>query len=134
MIVENAAPKPITRAGAERLITAYQLIRLARSGYRTTCELYAKEGGGPCPGLHGYSDTELKEIYRPYIEGVERLGTDDLLNAIIEFEKSQLDPLHKTTCQVMSEAGRLCNGLSRWTNQELPWVFPEILKGRTVID
>jgi hypothetical protein len=134
MNVSNTAPMPITRAAAERLITAYQLIKLARSGYRTTCELYAKEGGGPCPGLHGYSDTVLREIYRPYVEGVDRLGGWDLLDAVIDFEKSQLDPLHKTTCQVMAEAGRLCDGLSRYTNQELPWVFPDVLKGRTVID
>jgi hypothetical protein len=134
MIVSNVAPRPITRAAAERLITAYQLIQLARGGYRTTCELYAREGDGLCSGLNGYTDTELKEIYRPYIEGVDRLSSDELLEAIIEFERTQIDPLHKTTCQVMSEAGRLCNGLARWSNQELPWVFPQILKGRTVID
>jgi hypothetical protein len=134
MIVSNTAPMPITRAAAERLITAYQLIQLARSGYRTTCELYAQEGGGPCAGLNGYTDTELKEIYRQYIEGIDRLSGWDLFDAIITFEKTQVDSLHKTTCQVMAETGRLCNGLSRYTNQELPQVFPEVLKGRTVID
>jgi hypothetical protein len=126
------APYPIKRKNAERLIVAYQLVQLARSGHSIICEYYA-DHGGPCPGLNGFSDGELRSIYRSSIEGIDRLKGEALLQAVAAFERSQLTPEHKTTCQLMANAGRLCDGFNRWTNAELAQSF-EILRGRTVID
>jgi hypothetical protein len=126
------APYPIKRKNAERLIVAYQLVQLARSGRSIICDYYA-DRGGPCPGLNGFSDGELRGIYRSFIEGIDRLNGEALLRAVAAFERSQLTPEHKTTCQLMASAGRLCDGFNRWTNAELAQSF-EILRGRTVID
>lgn len=126
------APYPITRKASERLIVAYQLVQLARSGYPIICEYYA-DHGGPCPGLNGLSDEELRAIYRPFIEGVERLEGEALLKAVAAFERMQLTPERKTTCQLMADVGRLCDGFNRWTNEELAQAF-DILRERTVID
>ena len=126
------APYAIRRQDAERLIVAYQLVQLARSGQRIICEYYA-DHGGPCPGLNCFSDTELRTIYRPFIEGVDRLKGASLVNAVAAFERSQLSSEKKTTCQLMVEAGRLCDGFNRWTNEQLAQDF-EILRDRPVID
>ena len=126
------APYPITRRDAERLVVAHQLVLLARNDYAIICQYYA-DHGGPCPGLNGFTDEELRTIYRPLIEGVERLEGEALLHAVATFERSQLTPERKTTCRLMAEAGRLCDGFNRWTNDELAQSF-DILRGRTVID
>lgn len=130
--MDPTAPVPISRKEAERLIVAYQLIQLSRTGCRITCELYA-EKGGTCPGLNRLTDTQLHEIYRDYIPGVEKLEGHALLDAIIEFERSQLDAEHKTTCQVMAETGRVCDGFNHFTDEELPRQFPEVLRGRVIV-
>ncbi len=126
------APYPIKRKDAERLVVAYQLVQLARSGDSIICEYYA-DHGGPCPGLSRLSDEELRGIYRPLIEGVDRLKGEPLLKAVAAFERSQLSPERKTTCQLMADAGRLCDGFNRWTNETLAQDF-EILRDRTVIN
>jgi len=126
------APYPIRRQDAERLIVAYQLVQLARSGQSIICEYYA-DHGGPCPGLSRLSDEELRGIYRPFIAGVDRLKGEPLLKAVAAFERSQLSPERKTTCQLMADAGRLCDGFNRWTNETLAQDF-QILRARTVID
>ncbi len=125
-------PYPIRRKDAERLIVAHQLVQLARNDYSTICEYYA-DHGGPCPGLNGFSDEELRGIYRPFIEGIGRLEGQALLKAVAAFERSQLTPERKTTCQLMADVGRLCDGFNRWTNEELAQSF-EIVRGRTVTD
>ncbi len=122
----------VTRDEAERLIVVYQLSELAASGCRITCELYAARGG-TCSGLNHLTDLELQQIYGPYIAGLERLRGDALVNAIIEFERTQLDDSHRTTCQVMQETGRVCDGFNNFTDEELPRLFPEPLAGKTIL-
>ena len=129
---EIRAPNAMRRRDAERLIVAYQLVQLARSDCSIICEYYAKYGG-PCPGLNGFADQELRSIYRPVIQGVELLRGQALLNTVAAFERSQLTPERKTTCQLMAGAGRLCDGFNRWSNDELAQSFV-ILRGRTIID
>jgi len=125
----------ISRDEAERLITEHQLRLLREYGCTSTWELYALYGlGHCCGGVYSRSDTELHERYRDYIEGVDQLSGAELIKAIIDFELAQLEGQEGITCQAIGLAGRICDGLSRYTNQELSWLFPEVLGDYTVID
>ena len=123
----------VKREVAERLIVRYQLGLLAQTHYRIMCEYYAAEGG-PCEGLNRFSDDELIELYRRDIPGIEELHGRELLDKIIDFEVSQLRGSRETTCSLMERAGRLCDGLGRFTNLELTVLFHEALGGRQVVD
>ncbi len=132
-MTQQTAPAPITRREAEALIVDFQLSELSRTGCRITCELYGDRGGGNCPGLNRLDDNRLHEIYHDYISGVERLEKRALLNAIIDFERAQIDEAHRTTCEVMAEVGRICDGFNQFTDEELPRQFPEALEGRVIV-
>lgn len=125
----------LLREEAERLITEHQLALLREYGCLSTWELYALHGVGHCcGGVYSHSDTELREMYREFIEGIDELSGDQLVEAITLFELSQLTEEDRITCRAIGLAGRICTGLNRYTNQELSWLFPEVLKGRTVVD
>ena len=120
--------RKVSRAEAERLITEYQLRLLLEYGCRSTWELYALHGVGHCcGGVYSRSDAELREAYRDYIPDVDSLEGKALMEAIIDFEMAQLTDQEALTCRATGLARRLCDGLGRYTDQELPWFFPEVL-------
>ena len=123
----------IRREEAEQLIVQYQQELLEETHYRIPCELYAQQGGGPCEGLNRFNDTELVELYRREVPGIESLRGDALLDRVIDYEASQLHP-DETTCALMVRLGRLCDGLARFTNEDLSQAFAEALGGRRVVD
>ena len=127
------ATDTIKREVAEWLIVRYQRRLLRRSHYRIMCEYYAAKGG-PCEGLNHFSDEELIERYRRDIPGIQKLHGRQLLDAVARFEERQLEGTGGTTCSIMERAGRLCDGLSRFTNLELTTFFGEALGGRRVVD
>ena len=129
---QRSEQRTIKRDEAEQLIVQYQKDLLEETHYRIPCEFYAHEGG-PCEGLNRFSDTELVELYRREVPGVEALRGDALLERVIEFEASQLHP-DETTCALMVRLGRLCDGLARFTNDDLTQGFAEALGWRKVID
>ena len=133
MTTENRSQQlTIKRDEAEQLIVQYQKELLERAHLRIPCELYALEGG-PCEGLNRFSDTELIELYRREVPGIESLRDDALLERIIQFETSELHP-DETTCALMARVGRLCDGLARFTNDDLSQAFAEALSWRKVVD
>lgn len=125
----------IHRPEAEGLITLYQMRLLKEHNCQSTWELYALHGiGHCCGGVYALDDLQLREAYRRYIDDIDRLSGDELVKAIIDFELSQLPPGQMITCRAMTIASRLCDGLRRYTNQELSWLFPEVLGDYTVVD
>lgn len=132
-MMPTVAKRRVTRAEAERLITEQQLRLLWEHGCRSTWELYALHGlGHCCGGVYSRSDAELREAYRQYIPDVDRLSDEALVEAIIGFELSQLRDKGWITCRSASLAGRICDGLRRYTDQELTWFFPEVLGDCTI--
>ncbi|MFQ5879702.1 MAG: hypothetical protein ACE5IZ_05985 [Dehalococcoidia bacterium] len=130
-----AAKQKIAREEAERLITEHQLELLREYGCLSTWELYALYGVGHCcGGVYSRCDTELRELYRDYIEGIDELSGDELIKAIADFELSQLQGQDRITCRAIGLTGRICDGLNCYTNQELSWLFPEVLGDYTVVD
>jgi len=129
---QQSKQQTITREEAEQLIVQYQKELLEETHYRIPCELYAREGG-PCEGLNRFNDTELIELYRREVPGIESLRGDALLDRVVEYEASQLHP-DETTCALMVRLGRLCDGLARFTNDDLTRGFAEALGGRRVVD
>ncbi len=125
----------ISREEAERLVTEYQLKLLREYRCSSTWELYALQGVGHCcGGVFSRSDTELRELYRDYIAGIDHLGGDELVTAIANFELSQLRGQDAITCGAIGLAGRLCEGLNRYSDQELSWTFSEALQGLSIVD
>lgn len=134
MTAQHVEPKPISREQAEHLITHWLLVQVARSDYRTVCEMFTREPCRWCIGLNAWTDTELRERYRPYIADIDKLSGEALFEALFRFERDQMDAEHQVSCAVMAETGRLCDGLAKFTNEELPRRFPDVLKGRVVVD
>jgi hypothetical protein len=130
---QRSQQRTIRREEAEQLIVRYQKELLEDTHYRIPCELYAQEGGGPCEGLNRFNDIELIELYRREVPGIESLRGDALLDRVIDYESSQLHP-DETTCALMVRLGRLCDGLARFTNEDLSQAFAEALGGRRVVD
>ncbi|MFQ5880504.1 MAG: hypothetical protein ACE5IZ_10080 [Dehalococcoidia bacterium] len=131
----TATKRKVSRAQAERFITEHQLRLLLQYGCRSTWELYALHGVGHCcGGVYSRSDAELRETYRRWIPDVDQLSSDALVEAIIEFEMSQMEGQEGITCSAAGLANRICDGLNRYTNQELPWLFPEALRECEVED
>lgn len=127
-------PETISRTAAERRITEYQLKLLAEHNCSSTWELYALLGiGHCCGGPYSRSDTELHALYRECIPDIETLHDEKLVKAIIDFELSELKE-GRITCQGVGLAHRICEGLGKYANQELPWLFQEALSGVTVVD
>ncbi|HKZ50895.1 MAG TPA: hypothetical protein VJ256_03960 [Dehalococcoidia bacterium] len=127
--------RKISREEAERLITEHQLELLREYGCLSTWELYALHGVSHCcGGVYSRSDTELRELYRGYIERIDHLQGDELVKAIADFELSQLRGQDRITCRAIGLAGRICDGLGRHCNQEISWLFREVLGDYTVVD
>ncbi|MFQ5879096.1 MAG: hypothetical protein ACE5IZ_02835 [Dehalococcoidia bacterium] len=128
------AKRIITREEAERLITEHQIELLRQYDCLSTWEMYADFGVGPCcGGIFRLRTTELRETYRRHIPGVDTMGRDDLIKAILRYERAQLGG-RPITCRAVAYQGRVCDGLDRYTNQELPWHFPEVLGECQVVD
>jgi excisionase family DNA binding protein len=96
--------------------------------------MYADYGVGPCcGGIFRLRTAELRETYRRHIPEADKMERDDLIKAILRFERSQLAG-RPITCNAVASEGRVCDGLDRYTNQELPWHFPDILGDCAVVD
>lgn len=129
-MIKAEVKKRISRARAEKLVADYLLKLMHRYEVRVPCE-YFSWFGGPCSGLNRVSDVELQEIYRPHIPGVEELAGEPLLEAVIEFERARLGNSSPITCKVPP---LFCDGFNRFSNVELPELFPEALAGYEVKD
>jgi hypothetical protein len=123
----------VTREEAERLIAQHQLEELERSGCAIVCELYSKQGKGPCAGLDRFSDDDFKRIYASVIEGVDSLDSAALRRAVARFEQACVDGRRLTTCEVMREERRLCTGLGQFGNAELERAFPQVFARRVIV-
>jgi excisionase family DNA binding protein len=124
----------VTRAEAERSITESQLELLREYDCLSTWEMYADYGVGPCcGGIFRLRTAELVETYRHHIPNADKMTRDDLLKEVLRFERSQLGG-RPITCNAVAAEGRVCDGLDRYTNQELPWRFPDILRDCVVVD
>lgn len=124
----------VTREEAERLIAQHQLEELERTGRGIVCELYGKQGQGPCAGLDRFGDYDLKRIYASIIEGVESLDSAALRRAVARFEQTRVDGRRPTTCEVMREERRLCTGLGQFSNAELERAFPQVFAQRVIVE
>lgn len=130
----RAKKRIVTRAEAERLITQSQIELLREYDCLSTWEMYADYGVGPCcGGIFRLRTAELRETYRHLIPNAGRMERDDLLREILRFERGQLGG-RLITCNAVAAEGRVCDGLDRYTNQELPWRFPHLLAGCEVVD
>lgn len=130
-----AAKRVITRSQAEQLVGEFQRELLRRSGYSSTWELYVEEGASHCcGGIFRLKDAELRQAYRGLIEGIEGMQREDLLTAVLDYERSQAGEDGLVTCQAAAQEGRVCDGLSRYTNEELAWWFPEALGDCLIVD
>ncbi len=124
----------VTRAEAERLITESQLELLREYDCLSTWEMYADYGVGPCcGGIFRLRTAELIETYRHHIPNADKMHRDDLIKEVLRFERSQLGG-RLITCNAVAAEGRVCDGLDRYTNQELPWHFPDILRDCIIVD
>lgn len=130
-----AGKRIITRSQAERLISDFQAELLRRSGYTSTWELYAETGASHCcGGIFRLKDAELRQAYGGLIEGIEGMEREELLRVILDYERSQAGEEGLVTCQAVAQEGRVCDGLSRYSNEELSWWFPEALGDCLIVD
>lgn len=120
----------ITREEAELRIKKWQLGLLEEHGCSSVCETEFRLGvGGPhCGGIHARSDTELRQLYRNDIENIEELSGDELITTIIKYHTELLSENEALTCEMMAAWSRACDGLGRFTNNELLILFSEILE------
>lgn len=124
----------IGREEAEQLIGEYQLELLRQYDCLSTWEMYADFGAGPCcGGIFRLRTAELRETYRRLIPGVDGMEREGLVKEILRYERVQLGG-RPITCQAVADQGRVCDGLARYTNQELPWHFPQALGECQVVD
>jgi hypothetical protein len=123
----------VTREEAERLIAQHQLEELERTSGAIVCELYGRQGQGPCAGLDRFSDDELKSIYASVVEDVQSLDSATLRRVVARFEQACVDPQRPTTCEVMREERRLCTGLGQFSNAELERAFPRVFAHRVIV-
>lgn len=129
-----AGRRLITRAEAEQLIGEHQLRMMRENDCLSTWELYVDFGVGPCcGGIFRLTTPELQHVYHRAIPGATEMERDELLHRILRFEREKLGG-RLITCSAVAAQGRVCDGLDRYTNQELSWLFPQILGGLRVVD
>ena len=125
----------ISRSQAERLVGEFQVELLRRAGYTSTWELYVEKGASHCcGGIFRLKDAELRQTYSGLIEGSGQMDREGLLTAILNYERSQAGTDGLITCQSVAQEGRVCDGLSRYSNEELSWWFPGVLEGCAIVD
>ncbi|HZP27021.1 MAG TPA: hypothetical protein VFB90_08250 [Dehalococcoidia bacterium] len=129
-----AGKRLITRAEAEKLIGEHQLRMMREHDCLSTWELYVDFGVGPCcGGIFRLTLPELRHAYHRAIPDIESLEREELLRRILRFEREKLGG-RPITCSAVAQQGRVCDGLDRYTNQELSWLFPQLLGGLRVVD
>lgn len=130
-----AIKRVITRSEAERLIGEYQREMLRRYGCSSTWELYADFGASHCcGGIFRLRDEELRQIYYRLIPGIEKMSREGMLDAIIQYERTEVGGEGFITCQDVARRSRVCDGLDRYTNTELAVWFPQVLGDAEVVD